>query len=187
MKDKMTEEETHERAFWIVGIGIIVFLILLLGSIIGLKYTRENAEKVGEIAGNTPTQTVINNEPESKNYTVWEDGTKENVTDGIKKAQIDVDKVRFSSFSIIERKVEDLYEGEDVSISSTLSSAVENMNENVLQEGSYVISLFGENNNLLTKFSFSAKELPAREIQTFMHEENVSCVDAVKVEVEKVN
>ena len=50
MEEKNNKETptsgTEKKAFWIIGIALIIFLVILFGSLIGLKITRDGLNNV---------------------------------------------------------------------------------------------------------------------------------------------
>lgn len=173
MKDeKKSGENTGEKFFWIVGIAVIIFMILLLGSLIGLKITRD---KIGGISG---FQWSGNS-----NYEILDNGTMRNTNNEILRTEIDVDNVRFSHFAITQRNGES---GEDEVYDTDISFDIENMNEEVLESALYIVALYDSSNTKLIDFSIQLDNLPAREPVMFRQNLSKSCVDAAHIEVEKV-
>ena len=172
-EEKKSEENTSEKFFWIIGIAVIVFLILLLGSLIGLKMTRD---KINSISG-----LKLNN---NGNYEVLEGGTMRNTNDELLRAEIDVDNIRFSNFAITQRN--ELTDEDEEYYDADISFNIENMNEEVVESAMFIVTLYDSSNTKLIDFSIQLDNLPARKPIPYRQNLNKSCVDAAHVEVEKI-
>ena len=173
-EDNKSKENTSEKFFWIIGIGIIVFLILLLGSLIGLKITRD------KISGISGFQFASN----KSNYDVLEDGTMKNVNDELLRAEIDIDNIRFSNFAITQRN-EDIGESGEF-YDTDINFNIENMNKEVVESAVFIVTLYGSDDTKLIDFSIQLDNLPAREPIMYRQNVNQSCVDAAHVDIEKL-
>lgn len=172
-EEKNSEENTHEKFFWIIGIAVIIFMILLFGSLIGLKITRD---KIGNLSG----LQLGNN----GNYEVLEDGTMRNTNKDILRKEIDVDNVRFSHFTISQRNEKN---GEDEEMYDTdISFEIENMNEEIIESALYIVSLTDSSDNELINFSIQLDNLPAREPIVFRQNLTKSCVDTANIDIKRV-
>lgn len=172
----MKKENTNEKIFWVIGIALIIFLILVLGSIIGLKMVRKGIHNV--VDGNGQTTYSDNNI-----YEVDEDGVKRNVYEGITDAEVDVDLVRFSQFTIMERVLE---MGEDNNeIECDLGLDIENMTEEPMENAAYTIRFYNIKGEELANFNVLLN-LPSREpIHITLSKSNVSFIEATHVEIER--
>ena len=170
----MKENETHQKAYWIVGIALIVFLILLFGSIIGLKITRDGLNNVTDKVGDLDTPGGVAEVP---NYEVWDDGTKENISEGVIDAEFNFDGLRISHCSIIER---------DENFSE-ISLDVENMTEEKIGKKTLLVKLYDAEDKLMTEFTVEANELEPQAPTHVRAIKMESCVDAKRVAVELIN
>ena len=174
-KDKEKEEvtldaeNTTEKSFWIVGFGWIIFLILLIGSIVGLAMTRGGINnilgKVDDIDGNG----------NKENFIILEDGSKENVNEDITTAEFTIDGRKFHSFKIVEK------EG-----ISSVEAKIENVTENILPEASFKIRIYGENDELIKEYMIITTEIKPKASTLTATNIIEECANAVKVEVEMV-
>lgn len=172
-EEKNLRENTHEKFFWIIGIAVIIFMILLLGSLIGLKITRDSVGNISEIQfGN------------NRNYEVLEDGTMKNTNKDVLRKEIDVDNIRFSHFTISQRN-EQNEEGEET-YDTDVAFDIENMNEEVLESALFIVTLYDSNNNKLIDFSIQLDDMPAREPIVFRQNLTKSCVDTANIDVKRV-
>ena len=85
MEEKNNKETptsgTEKKAFWIIGIALIIFLIILFGSLIGLKITRDGLNNV--IKNHGKNSGEINNLVQ--NYEELENGVKINTICSVNK------------------------------------------------------------------------------------------------------
>ncbi len=118
----MKDENSERRAGWALGLALIVFLILVLGSIIGLSITRDGIFNfIGRSDPLTGDNTV-------KNYITYEDGRKENNSSAIVNAEFEIDGLIFSNF-VLETKDDE---------STTLSMNIKNATENDIAQKTIV-------------------------------------------------
>jgi len=171
-KEKGTKEKLDEKPFLAIGIALIIFLILVLGSIIGLKIVRDKINGTGGTTGRTNMNT--------SNYEVLENGVKSNTSTGVTNAEIDIDNIRFNHFGIVER-------GEADFLDTDITFDVENMDEEERGPLSFLIRFFDSKEQLITDFTIRIESLPARESIPFRQNLNFSCVDAAKVVVQKID
>lgn len=164
------ENKTTQKAFWMVGMALIIFLILLLGSIIGLKYTRDG------INGVLDKFNGIDNDSSKLNYVVLEDGTKENTNEDIKNAEFTIEGIRINNFAI-----------KDIDGLSTVEVVVENITENIIPEATFKIEIYGSNNELIEEYPIElskiAPMMPTMIIRNIMND----CSNASKIEVEMID
>ncbi|MBQ9314748.1 MAG: hypothetical protein IJ220_07155 [Clostridia bacterium] len=176
MKEKKTEGNSNEKLFWMIGISLIVFLVLVLVSVIILKNVRNKIY-------NMPSGQNVGGNTVSTNYEVLDNGVKRNNSESLARTEIDVGNVRFSHFSIMERDDE----LDENNIDTDITFDVENMEENPAGQGSYIITLYDSADTVLTSFTVRLESLPAREPVLFRQNLAISCVDTARVEVEKIN
>lgn len=164
-----SENKTNQKAFWIVGIAVIVFLILLLGSIIGLKFTRDGINGVLDKFG------IAGNNPSKPNYVVLDDGTKENTNEDIKNAEFTIEGRKIYNFVIRDR------EG-----LSTVEVVIENITEEVLPEATFKIGIYNSNNKLIADYTILTSEIepmmPTMIVTSIMKD----CSNASRIEVEMI-
>ena len=161
------EEQTHERAFWIIGIAIIIFLILLGGSLIGLKMVRDKANHVGDVAGDVVDGTMNNDE-----YAVLENGKKQVTNPAVTEFEVEVEGRRFHNFSI---EVSD--EGTDI------SADVTNVTEEKLPQGKYAFELLDGQGNSLASYSIDIIPIEPGATTGILSSVLIDCLDVEKIEV----
>lgn len=163
---------TNQKAFWIVGIAIIVFLVLVLGSVIGLKITRDG---INSILGNN---NIGNNSGSGANpgYVVLEDGTMQNTNANIRDTEIVVDGRKFSNFSIEEK------EG-----TSTIKVDIENTTDEDLGVATFEIKLYDSEDNLITEYSMLTTEQEAKAKTTALTSLVKSCINTARIEVNLIS
>lgn len=161
------EKNTHQKAFWIVGIALIIFLILVLGSVIGLKLTRDGVNNfVGQIG---------NGNQDEQNYVVLEDGTKENTSDGIKNAVFTIEGRKFYDFKVTEKNG-----------LSTVEAKIQNVTEEVLQGASFKVRLFNTKNELIKEYTILTASIQPNVSTLTVTNVMEDCTDAASIEVEMV-
>lgn len=157
--DTNNEVEVHEKSFWAIGIALIIFMILLLGSLIGLYIVRN---RIGDIA-------------DKVDIAILEDGSKQSATEAIKNAEIVVDGRKFYDFTIKEK------EG-----LSTVEAKVENITEGALEGATFKVSLMDINGELIESYTVLTTELqpgvPTLTVTSIMKD----CTGAADIEVELI-
>ena len=175
------ENDMQEKAYWIIGFALVIFLILLAGSLIGLKITRDKVNQIVEKSGLIQNTKIEGN----LNYTVWEDGTRENISQNVVGAEIEVEGTKFSSFSILDREETD--SGDSI-ISGTIRFAVENTTSGEMPEKTYLMTLLDDKDEIITEFSLQTKELAAKERKEISHLlYNIACAETEKIEVKELH
>lgn len=146
MKEKKTEEkqvvDSNEKFFWIIGIAVIVFMILLLGSIWGLKITRDGLNDVNDKLDGLESGNSSGNGL----YTVHADGTKTNQS--LMGEEYIVGGVKFSNFVITER--------DGV---STVNASFVNTTEETISSSSFLVRLFDEDGAIIREYSITTTDL----------------------------
>lgn len=177
----MKEVSTQEKAAWIIGIALIVFLIILGGCLIGLQITRD---KINNVANNPNLNGGAMGTTE--NYTVWEDGTKENVNPKVTDAQIEIDGIEFSSFSIREKQDENP-SGEGI-VRSEIRMNLQNLSDEDKDSQTYLVKLYNDAEQIIFEFSVQVADLKAGQSTKILHTTyGLPCVNAERVEVENVS
>lgn len=166
------EGNSNQKALWIIGISVIIFLVLLLGSIIGLKITQNGVNKVLDGAENLQ----FNDDGEPMYYEVWEDGTMENISEQIASAEFILNGVRYSNFTI--REVNEMTE---------ISADIENVTDEKIAEQNIIIKLYDANEEVIAVPAVQVTDLEARSIVPLRHVIYDSCVNAAKLELELAN
>ena len=180
LKEKGTENNnnTHEKAFWVIGIALIVFLVLVLVSVLLLKSTREKANNLNG------SLNLFGNQTENVNYETATDGVKRNNNEAVTRAEIDIDNIRFSHFGIVENN----RGSEEAGIIDTdITFDIENMDTEEKGKTSFLVTLYDEKDTILTDFTIQIEKLPARKAVPFRQNLNISCVNAARVTVDKVD
>lgn len=171
---KKEKTDSNEKLYWIIGGSLIVFLVLVLVSVIILRNTRDKIEGF-EDEGNNISQ--------SKNY-VLENGIKKSINPDITKAEIDVDDVRFYNFSIEEEQKKSTLVDVDL---SNISFSLENMGKEPKENESYIVTIYGENDDEIVEFTVKLGSLPVREPTSFRQRIVASCADAARIDVQKMS
>ena len=158
----------HKKAFWVVGIALIIFLVLLFGSIFGLKLVRDKANEIQNdpaLIGGQGNDNVLN-------YRELEDGTKENISDSIREAEFEIEGVKLSGFSIKSK------DG-----SSTITANIENTTEEVIAGKTFMIELIDANGENVTEFTMDIAELAAKVPTITIRTLNTDCANAETIDV----
>lgn len=144
MEEKKKEDEkTLEKAFWIIGIALIVFLIILGGVLIGLKITRDGANRIsGSLDGK--------NGGAGENYVVQDDGSRVVTNKDVTNYSAVVAGRKFSNF-VIEEK--DGF--------SSLAATIANVAGEKLESKQYMITLYDEEDNEIQGLPIIAGESEA--------------------------
>lgn len=175
-KEKKIEDNTHQKAYWIVGISLIIFLILLFGSLIGFNIIRNRIQDF----------SLGNGRRGGTNYEVSDDGLMKNISKGLAETEINVENIVFSGFTITERNT-DSGETETI-IDSDIRFTIENKSEEDIKDaGSYSVALYDSSNSKLTQFTIKLDTLPSKKEVMFRQNLNMSCVNADRVEISKIN
>ena len=161
---KGMEEQTHERAFWIIGIAIIIFLILLGGSLIGMKMIRDKANYVGEVVDKAGEI--------SNNYVVTESGVKQVTNPAITELEVEVEGRKFHNFSI-----EVSEEG------SNISADVTNMTEEKLPQSSFTFELYDGQGNMIIAYLIGITEAEPGKTTSILSSVLVDCLNVERIEV----
>lgn len=163
------EEKRMEKNFWIIGIAIIIFLLLILGSVVLLKNARDKANNLtNEMGGN--------NNNEQPNYIVSADGTKENVNKNVTDAEFVVEGRKFYDFRIVEK------DG-----LSTVEARIENTTDTVLQGATFKVRLLNSNAEVIKEYVIITTEIQPKASTLTVTNIFEDCSDAESVEVVMVN
>ncbi len=130
--------ETEKKAFWIVGIALIVFLIILFGSLIGLKITRDGINKIAntDLGNGTVTQNAV------QNYEELENGVRYNTSEDVVNAEIVKNGIRLAHFNI-----------DEIDGISTVSASIENVTQEIIKDITINVRIYDSNDVLLAEFA----------------------------------
>ena len=161
--------ETEKKAFWIIGIALIIFLIILFGSLIGLKITRDRVNDVIKNQGKNSGE--IDNVVQ--NYEELQSGAKVNTSEEVRDAEFIKDGIKLSHFDISE------IEG-----FSTVSASIENMTQEVIKDITIVVKMYDSNNTLLAEFSAVTSSIEPEKMEMINSQIMKSCVNTARVEAD---
>lgn len=161
--------KTERNAFLIVGIALIIFLVILLGSLIGLKITRDRLNNVIKNQGkNSGEQGEV-----IQNYEELENGVKINTSDDVREAEFTKDGIRLSHFNI-----------DEIDGFSTVSASIENMTQEVIKDITIVIRLYDSNDTLLAEFSAVTSSIEPENMDIVNTQIMKSCANTARVEAD---
>ena len=146
---------TEKKAFWIIGIALIIFLIILFGSLIGLKITRDRVNDLIKNQGKNSGE--LNNVVQ--NYEELENGVKVNTSDDVREAEFTKDGIRLSHFNI-----------DEIDGFSTVSASIEKM--------------YDSNNTLLAEFSALTSSIEPGNMEMINSQIMKGCANAAKIEAD---
>lgn len=181
MKEKKTENDSNEKLFWMIGIALIVFLVLVLISVLILKSTREKANSL------TDGFHLFGNQTNNVNYEISESGEKRNTSSAIASAQFDFGDIRFSKFSIVEVDKEDDISGEEAGVVNDIYFQIENLAQEEKGNESYFVTLFDEKGETIKSFTIRLEKIPAGGIIQFRQNSDTPCVNAAKIDVQRID
>lgn len=161
--------KTERNAFLIVGIALIIFLVILLGSLIGLKITRDGLNNV--IKNHGKNSGEINNV--IQNYEELENGAKVNTSEEVRNAEFIKDGIRLSHFNI-----------DEIDGFSTVSASIENMTQEVIKDITIVVKMYDSNNTLLAEFSAVTSSIEPENMEMINSQIMKSCANAAKIEAD---
>ena len=161
--------KTERNAFLIVGIALIIFLVILLGSLIGLKITRDGLNNV--IKNHGKNSGEINNLVQ--NYEELENGVKINTSEEVRNAEFVKDGIRLSHFNI-----------DEIDGFSTVSASIENMTQEVIKDITIVVKMYDSNNTLLAEFSAVTSSIEPENMDIINSQIMKSCANTAKVEAD---
>lgn len=171
-KEVKQNDNTHQKVYWIIGIAVVVFLILLFGSLIGLKITKDGSNNILNKFDNISN---IDNGQGKQNYEVLEDGTKSNNSVGIANAEFTFNEgIRVSHCSILERE----------NGFSEISLDIENITEEKLNGLSLLVKLYDSEDKLITEFPMITSDIEPKAPTVVRVLQTVPCVHAEKLMVE---
>ena len=173
MEEKNNKETptsgTEKKAFWIIGIALIIFLIILFGSLIGLKITRDGLNNV--IKNHGKNSGEINNLVQ--NYEELENGVKINTSEEVRNAEFVKDGIRLSHFNI-----------DEIDGFSTVSASIENMTQEVIKDITIVVKMYDSNNTVLAEFSAVTSSIEPENMEMINSQIMKSCANTAKVEAD---
>ena len=160
---------TEKKAFWIIGFALIIFLIILFGSLIGLKITRDRVNNVIKNQGKNSGELgeVV------QSYEELENGVKINTSDEVREAEFVKDGIRLSHFNI-----------DEIDGFSTVSASIENMTQEVIKEITIVIRLYDSNDTLLAEFSAVTSSIEPENMAVVNTQIMKSCANTARVEAD---
>ena len=173
LKGRNASGNPNEKLFWMIGFSLIIFLVLVLISVVALKNVRNRIDSLGELSVE-----------QNLNYEVLDNGLKKNNNVNLAETEITIEQIVFSHFSITEG---DSMMDEVDRVDSNILFEVENKAEEGNGEGSYIIKLFDSEENELTRFSLRLGKLPSNKKIPFRQNLGTSCVNAARVEIEKIH
>ena len=159
----------NQRIFWIIGAAIIVFLVIVLISVIMLKNVRDDANNLAGSIGNN------GNNATEQNYIVLEDGTKENTSEGISKAEYTLEGRKFYDFKVTEKNG-----------ISTVEAKIQNITNDVLESASFKVRLFNASKELIKEYTILTATIQPGVSTLTVTNIMEDCTQAVSVEVEMV-
>lgn len=165
-KKETPTNETEKKAYWIIGIAVIIFLVMLLGSLIGLKITRDGLDSVIKNYGKNSGEI-------QSSYEVLADGTKVNISDAVKNAEFIKDGIKVSNFSIIE--------ADGI---STVSYTIENISQETVKDITVKINPYDSNDVRLADFSSYTSSLEAGRVNNMSSQITVSLAEATRIETD---
>ena len=130
-------ENNIQKPIWIIGISLIIFLLLLAGSLVILKISRDGLNKVAE-KGDIITET---NTRKSDNYIVLADGTKLIKNEEVLNAVEEIEGMVVKNFEIEEKdgvsyiKAEIINNSGESIVDSRISLKIFDANGNQIEDG----------------------------------------------------
>lgn len=169
-KEGVKFEEHEKRAFWMVGIALILFLILVLGGIVLLRITHNALDDANELNGNLTVDSG-----EVKNYTTDEDGERRNVSEGVVNAEFVVADRRFSHFNVRG------YEG-----MTNVNATVENLTEETLPESDFILVFYDDNGDSLDEVVVSIREIEPHDMEMLIVTLEEDLTNASRIELKEI-
>ena len=160
---------TEKKAFWIIGFALIIFLIILFGSLIGLKITRDRVNDLIKNQGKNSGE--LNNVVQ--NYEELENGVKVNTSDDVREAEFTKDGIRLSHFNI-----------DEIDGFSTVSASIENITQEVIKDITIVVKMYDSNNTLLAEFSALTSSIEPGNMEMINSQIMKGCANAAKIEAD---
>lgn len=169
---KVSEKNNNQKPIWIIGIALIIFLILLAGSLIGLKISRDGLNKVAEkgefILGNK-TNT-------SDNYITLKDGTKVLKNEDILNAREETDGLVVTNFEIEEKKG-------TTYIKATVTNSTSG---ETVEDERISIKVFDEDGNQIEEGISTLPKLKATQSTVITIASYKDCINAKGIKVERL-
>lgn len=170
-KKEVKFEEHEKRAFWIVGLALILFLVFVFGGVILLKVAR-NA--LGDAAGVLSGEN-LNNTQSGVNYTTNEYGERENVSEGVTDAEFIVDDRKFTHFNI--RSFEGI---------TTIDASIENLTDKDLPEADFLLIVKDDVGDSLDEITVRITEIKANKMEMLVLSLEKDLVNAKSIEVREI-
>lgn len=170
-KNEKVKFEAHEkRAFWLIGLAVILFLVLVLGGIILLRIARNALNDASNLSGD-----ILNLSNANQNYTTDEDGERKNVSEGVVDAEFEIGSRRFSHFNIRE------YAGR-----TTVDASVENLTEETLPESNFLITFLDESGEALEKIVVRVGAIEPNGMEMLFTTLEEDLVNAESIDVQEI-
>ena len=161
--------ETEKKALWIIGIALIVFLIILFGSLIGLKITRNGINKI--VNSNLNNGAVIQNA--IQNYEELENGVKYNTSEDVTGAEFVNNGIRLAHFNI-----------DEIDGISTVSASIENVTQEIIKDITINVRIYDSNDVLLAEFAAETSSIEPDNVDMISSQIMKSCVNAARIEAD---
>ena len=129
---KKDNNSSNKNAYLYLELAVLFFLIVLFGSLVGLTLTR--------IGANNFVLKNKYNENENETYIEYEDGSRENISDGVVNAEFEYDGLIFSHFEI-----------ESTESTCTLKVEIENTTNLDIEEKTFLVSFYDALGDELTE------------------------------------
>lgn len=172
MKEKSEDNKNSIRKpIWIIGISLIIFLLLLAGSLVILKISRDGLNKVAE-KGNIITGA---NNIKSDNYIVLADGTKVIKNEEVLNAVEEIEGMVVKNFEIEEKD----------GVSYIKAEIINNSGESI-GDSRISLKIFDANGNQIEDGTSNIPELKPNQSTTIAITSYKDCINATKVKVEKL-
>lgn len=169
-KEKVEFEEHEKRAFWLVGLAIILFLVLVFGGIILLRVARNVLDDANDLNGG-----LVSGSEQNKNYTTDEDGERRNISEGVVDAEFNVSGRSFFDFNINE------YAG-----ISTVRATVRNLTDETLPESNFNLTFYDDNGDELENVVVKVREIEPQAMEMMITTLEEDLVNSKSIEVKEV-
>lgn len=164
-------ENNIQKPIWIIGISLIIFLLLLAGSLVILKISRDGLNKVAE-KGDIITGT---NTSKSDNYIVLADGTKIIKNEEILNAVEEIEGMVVKNFEIEEKD----------GVSYIKAEIINNSGESI-GDSRISLKIFDANGNQIEDGTSNIPELKPNQSTIITITSYKDCINVTKVKVEKL-
>ena len=164
-------ENNIQKPIWIIGISLIIFLLLLAGSLVILKISRDGLNKVAE-KGDIITGT---NTSKSDNYIVLADGTKVIKNEEVLNAVEEIEGMGVKNIEIEEKD----------GVSYIKAEIINNSGESI-GDSRISLKIFDENGKQIEDGTSNIPELKPNQSTIITITSYKDCINATKVKVEKL-